>query len=449
MSVARPAARSLLLSQGRLTYNSTTTATTRIRIAAAVTATAPSQSTCPHAAHPFHTSAPLAKRKPRFKSIHADAMGLTTPEAISEFAQKAHPAYTPEELDILREKYTPEQMAALEAGEASIDPEDLTLQGRLRDDPYKFEYLEDFSKIKPIIDKQPKTKVALPPPKQTFMTEEEDAEDLEQLLRSLVPKDVNFEGMTREQIEQTLLDKVDFASAESKYFLGETSAMRDYKEPTNNAFVPELGNRIAGVYGMYKTPQAAEDQGMDPTGRYQDLKKRTGLTLTQILNVKCKIIAERYVSNQTRLGKIQSIWYMAIAGNENGRLGIGVAKSVDQGVSRRKAMLLAIQNLKPIRRYEDRTIYGSVQAKFGSTIVKLDARPPGFGLRASHRFFEIFRICGIKDIAARMPRGRNPMNSVKACVAALRTQQDPDELAIGRGRKLVDVRKVYYGGNPL
>lgn len=73
----------------------------------------------------------------------------------------------------------------------------------------------------------------------------------------------------------------------------------------------------------------------------------------------------------------------------------------------------------------------------------------GFGLRASHRLFEIFRAVGIKDIAAKMPRARNPMNSVKACVQALQNQRDPNEIAIGRGKKLVDVRKVYYGDNVL
>jgi small subunit ribosomal protein S5 len=71
----------------------------------------------------------------------------------------------------------------------------------------------------------------------------------------------------------------------------------------------------------------------------------------------------------------------------------------------------------------------------------------GFGLRASHRLFEIFRAVGIQDVAARIPRARNPMNTVKACVQALTDQKDPNEIAIGRGKKLVDVRKVYYGGN--
>ena len=57
------------------------------------------------------------------------------------------------------------------------------------------------------------------------------------------------------------------------------------------------------------------------------------------------------------------------------------------------------------------------------------------------------RAAGIYDLAARIPRSRNPMNTVKAAYWALTHQPDPDEIAMGRGKKLVDVRKVYYGGD--
>lgn len=39
------------------------------------------------------------------------------------------------------------------------------------------------------------------------------------------------------------------------------------------------------------------------------------------------------------------------------------------------------------------------------------------------------------------------MNTVKATIQALLSQRLPEEVARARGRKLVDVRKVYYGGN--
>ena len=56
------------------------------------------------------------------------------------------------------------------------------------------------------------------------------------------------------------------------------------------------------------------------------------------------------------------------------------------------------------------------------------------------------RAAGIHDLAARVERSRNPMNTVKAAYEALTVQKDPEEIARARGRKLVDVRKVYYAG---
>lgn len=38
------------------------------------------------------------------------------------------------------------------------------------------------------------------------------------------------------------------------------------------------------------------------------------------------------------------------------------------------------------------------------------------------------------------------MNTVKAAYKALMGQRDPQEIARARGKKLVDVRGVYYSG---
>lgn len=70
----------------------------------------------------------------------------------------------------------------------------------------------------------------------------------------------------------------------------------------------------------------------------------------------------------------------------------------------------------------------------------------GFGLRCQHLIYEMARAAGIHDLAARVDRSRNPMNTVKAVYEALMSQRDPEDIARARGRKLVDVRKVYYAG---
>ncbi|KAI1817082.1 37S ribosomal protein S5 [Poronia punctata] len=396
---------------------------------------------------PFHSSANLSKRRSRFKSIRAEAMGLTSPEKVQEFTKKAFPDYTPEELDVLRTRYTPEQMAAIEAGEAAIDPKDLTIQGRLRIDPYRSPYLDDFSRILPIVDKRPKLHPA-PPAKLEPMALLDEEEALKNAAYESVPKNLNIEGLSGEQLEKALAN-VDESLAQTKFI--EDGPMFKNQPPTNSALAPELGKDLFGVKGHYSKPNDPADEGMDPNGQFQDLKARTGMRMRDIVELSkfTKVIVRRRVVNQTRLGKVRKMWILAICGTGNGRIGVGEASAVEPDDAKTKASQLAIANMLPIRRYENRTIYGKVSAKVGATVVQLESRPPGFGLRASHRLFEIFRAVGIHDISAKMPRGRNPMNSVKACIQALTSQRDPEEIAIGRGKKLVDVRKVYYGGNTL
>lgn len=336
-------------------------------------------------------------------------MGLISPEKIEEYGKETFPQYSSEEMEILRKKYTPEQMAALEAGEAAIDPKDLTIQGRVRRDPYRLPYLDDFSKIYPVIDKRPKT---LPPPnpEARFMTNEEHALDLEKRLEALIPKDVDFRGMSEHQIQEVLSQRIDFNMVEAKYFL-EPETMVNTNGPTNTALAPALGKKLSGVAGKYKAPVDPEDNGMDELGVYKQVKRRTGLTINQIMDITVKVLVIRHVHNQSRLGKIRSIWMLAIAGNGHGILGIGEAKSVEPEVARQKARLKALMNLRPIRRYEDRTIFGSVQGKVGATIVQIDARPPGELYTYLHDtfFFKLLSsTCTFADIFVRLWPARLP-----------------------------------------
>lgn len=70
----------------------------------------------------------------------------------------------------------------------------------------------------------------------------------------------------------------------------------------------------------------------------------------------------------------------------------------------------------------------------------------GFGNRCQHLIFEMARAAGIDDLAAKVGKSRNKMNVIKATWQALQGQKLPEDIARARGRKLVDVRKVYYGG---
>jgi len=103
----------------------------------------------------------------------------------------------------------------------------------------------------------------------------------------------------------------------------------------------------------------------------------TGLTKKEQRKLKSATLVQKRVVNQTRMGKISSWYTLVITGNGNGLLGIGEGKSAEVLDSVDQARINAVRNMKPILRYENRTIYGEVYSKVGATEVKLMARPPG------------------------------------------------------------------------
>ncbi|KAG6010280.1 hypothetical protein E4U21_007329 [Claviceps maximensis] len=515
MSVARPA-QSLL---GRCLAS---TSRSRARAAAASSSPAVAAS-----CQQFHSSAPRSRRS-RFRNVTAAEMGLLDPTVLAKYRQEKFPDYTKEELERLKQRYTPEQLEALRAGEEAIDPDDMIMQGRLRDDPYRPNYIDDYTVLDPRYDVKPKVDVTPQEPEWldpkewvdkfgSTMSQLTDKKTSHQLTRAMVRAlrrvresngadliDLTAEELNDIENDPELLkrylvvekekksgdgddsaaaaevnanasedeaDMLTFAQAvkldeavdaEWKRELDTLSSMTDETEvePTNlelladgpaginraySAEAAELG-KVPGVEGLYKSAADPEDEGQDDGGHYQEIKRLTGMTLKDIQSIYRKVLVTRWVSNQTRLGKVRSTSVVAIAGNGDGRLGLGIAKSTEAGLAAETAQLLAIRNMKPIRRYENRTIYGNSKAKVSGTVVELFTRPPGFGLRCPHRIFEMCRAAGIHDIHARMPRSKNPMNSVKAAYEALTNQLDPEVIAIGRGKKMVDVRKVYYGG---
>lgn len=335
--------------------------------------------------------------------------------------------------------YSPEQLEAILLGEKVTPSKDLAIQGRIRTDPYRIRHLEDFSTIRPVVDKRPKSGRPVDPTAR-FMTPDEFGDDLfdhyreasgeeekpfgvdmDQALgmyedmRSRMLNKPRGQGLTEDELLQSLdktlgptsPESLDVAKAiddvknaeglemseqeqaeareedlEFYKYMVERNSMTGF-DGGDTALAPDLPDKVPGVAGLYKQQMTQEEEELDPEGKFQELKRQTGMSikkLIEIYNKQTKSLVLRFVSNQTRLGKIRSSYQLVIAGNNDGWLGMGEAKSVDQSVAEAKARLLAIRNMRPIRRYENRTIYGNVEGKSGATVVQLFTRPPGKSL---------------------------------------------------------------------
>ena len=178
---------------------------------------------------------------------------------------------------------------------------------------------------------------------------------------------------------------------------------------------------------------------------FLQLHQLTGMEERYMRGLYVRPIVMKRVSCQTSKGKIPNFYALTVVGDQNGMIGLGEGKSRDgMRVSLRKAHWNAIKSLQPIPRYEKRTIIGDVDYKYHAVKLFLKSAPAGFGLRVNPNIFEVCQAAGIKDLRGKVYKLRNPMNVVKGFVEALTKQTSLEDLAAGRGKKLVDLRKVYY-----
>ena len=252
-------------------------------------------------------------------------------------------------------KYTPAQITAIEAGEAAIDPKDLAEQATMREDPFAFEYYDDFATMLPVVDKPVRAPEENYDPKLRYKTEDEIAEDYAKFLQES-PGEI------------TRLDWMKFRD-NRRLTVGKEEAERNPVSSLAPA-IPE-GLEALKQPGIGKPGEAEVDPAM------KRLMRQTGFTLAEIRRFKTKILVVHRVVNQTRMGKIQSMYYLTVAGNGNGLLGIGEGKSTEAEDARRQSHHAAIRSVQPIPRYESRTIYGDVKVKMGAVELELMTRPPG------------------------------------------------------------------------
>lgn len=179
-----------------------------------------------------------------------------------------------------------------------------------------------------------------------------------------------------------------------------------------------------------------------------DIAKLTGLDEQYVKSLYVRPIIMKRVANKTSKGNIPSFFVMTIVGDKRGTIGLGIGKSRDGvRVAAKKAHWNAIKNLTPIPRYEERTILGEFEYKYHAVKLFIRAAPQGFGLRVNRNIFEVCQAAGIRDLRGKVYKSRNPVLVVKGFVEALTKQRSLEDLAVGRGKKIVDLRKVYYSSS--
>ncbi len=140
--------------------------------------------------------------------------------------------------------------------------------------------------------------------------------------------------------------------------------------------------------------------------------------------------AWRQTQKKTMEGNVLTFSSMAIVGDRNGHVGIGLGKSKETLPSREKAVRTAKLNVVYVKRgcghfdcscNELHSIPHVVEGRCGSVRIKLLPAPQGTGLVIGDECKKILRLAGISDIYSyTQGQGRTTINAAKACMAALK-----------------------------
>ena len=109
---------------------------------------------------------------------------------------------------------------------------------------------------------------------------------------------------------------------------------------------------------------------------------------------------------------------VVIAGNRNGKIGVGIAKGADVSEAVRKSFNDAKKNMVQIKRYNN-TISCDAEAKFGSAKVMLKPARPGRGIVAGGAVRAVVELSGIRDIVSKSLGSANKLSLARATVKAL------------------------------
>jgi small subunit ribosomal protein S5 len=144
------------------------------------------------------------------------------------------------------------------------------------------------------------------------------------------------------------------------------------------------------------------------------------------LTLNDKLIYINRVTKVVKGGKRLSFSALAVTGDGNGHVGIGVGKAntVPEAIS--KANSIARKNLLEVP-LAGTTIPYEITVKFSAARVLLKPAAPGTGIIAGGSIRAVVEAAGIKDILTKSLGSPNRINTAKAAMLALSRLRVPEE----------------------
>lgn len=149
-----------------------------------------------------------------------------------------------------------------------------------------------------------------------------------------------------------------------------------------------------------------------------------------------KTISIRRVTRVVSGGRRFTLSVAIVAGDRNGRIGLGTGKALDTQVAIEKALKAAKRNMITIKLSKQKSLSHDIEAKFKSSSVMIMPNR-GRGLIAGSSARTILSLAGLSDVTAKFYSGtKNKLNNARATMKAL------EQIAYAHGEAPVQATKV-------
>ncbi len=168
------------------------------------------------------------------------------------------------------------------------------------------------------------------------------------------------------------------------------------------------------------------------------MEQRGRIDANQIEDIKEKVISINRVTKVVKGGRNFRFSVLVVVGDENGHVGIGMAKAIEIPDAIRKAIQDAKKRMIEVP-LKDTTVPHEMIGEFGAGKVLIKPASQGTGIIAGGPVRAVLELAGVKDIRTKSLGSNNPRNMVNATMEALKSLKKPEDVARIRGKSVEEI----------